>query len=470
MDSERISNSQINITLFLKDQALEKPITDLDYDSLNIAIKNDSFFKEILLDLSYSDHGIYFNDTFKLPYPSYNPYQIDLNLTIGSETYSKRSKILYYNLNKTPQIIGLFTNEKNVTRAASQTIDLIANLDQPIYGSIDGFLSLYSYSFYNSKQTINKTLTFNHDSLNNYTTIFNPSTTDPSGYAFFYILPSNDNYTNPHSPRMEFRIINNPPIIIEENSFFDYGSGNVYFNDIHTPSGSHIYRINQGTKLDFEIAVSDSVNYEDDNVNMRIFINLFIITITNDGYFMPIYPNSYIVSELNYQPTLDMYLGSFTIPSTMQYNSIYGTKSKSTAVNFDTTTNEGYLGLFYITVYDSEGGTEEFFIFLEITKQPIDITMMLLIIMAIIAVVFIVSLGIYFIRRSKYKRDYQQDYYVEVPIEEERKIARDDGFYERTIPLHGLDQGKGIYCPFCGHHIREPKKFCPNCGESLKFL
>ncbi|MHA1489993.1 MAG: zinc ribbon domain-containing protein, partial [Promethearchaeota archaeon] len=28
----------------------------------------------------------------------------------------------------------------------------------------------------------------------------------------------------------------------------------------------------------------------------------------------------------------------------------------------------------------------------------------------------------------------------------------------------------GMYCPYCGHHVRTPKKFCPNCGESLDSL
>ncbi len=470
MYSERTSDSQINLTIFLKDQTLEKPLANLDYDSLNITINNDTFSREIHLDLSYSNYGIYFNDTFNLPYPSNNPYQIDLNLTIGTETYSKYSKILYYDTNKIPKIIGLSTNKENVTRATPQTIDLIAELDQPTYGPIDGFLSLYSYSFYNAKQTINKTLTFNYDSLNNYTINFDPSTSDPSGYAIFYILPNYNNYSNPNSPRKEFRIINNPPIIIEQDSFFNYGSSNVYFDDIHTASGSYIYTVTQGTNLNFEIAVSDSVNYEDDNANMRIFINLFIITVTDDGYFMPIYPTPIVVYELNYQPTSDIHVGSFTIPSTMQYNSITGTKSKSTAVSFNTSTNKGYLGILYITIYDSEGGSEVFIIFLEISKQPVDISMILLIIIAIIAVVIIFSLGIYLKRRSKYKRVSQQEYYYQAPIEEQRKILSDDEAYDTPTPLTSLQQGKGIFCPFCGHHIEIAKKFCPYCGEALNFL
>ncbi|MFX0070403.1 MAG: S8 family serine peptidase, partial [Candidatus Hermodarchaeota archaeon] len=471
MNSERTSDSQFNITLFLKDQALEKPITNSDYDSLNLAIKmkNDSFYREIDLGLLYANFGIYFNNTFSLPYPSYNSYQIELNLTIGTETYSKYSKILYYDITKIPQIIGLYSSKENVTRASipSQTIDLIAELDKPSYGPIDGFLSLYSYSFYNSKQTINKTLTFNYDSFNNYTINFDPSTSDPSSYAIFYILPINNSYTNPNSPRKEFRIINNPPIFLEEESIFDYGSSSVYFDDIHTASGSYIYRVTQGDKLNFEIAVSDSVDYEDDNANMRIFVNLFIITITNDGYFLPIYPNPIVVNELHYQPTSDIHVGAFTIPSTMQYNSITGTKSKSTAVSFNTATNMGYLGILYITVYDSEGGSEIFLIFLEISKQPFDITMILSIILGIIAVIFVFGLGIYLKRRSNYKRVSQQEYYYQTPIEERQS---DDGFYEPISPLSGLQQATGIFCPFCGHHIKVAKKFCPRCGESLKLL
>jgi hypothetical protein len=28
---------------------------------------------------------------------------------------------------------------------------------------------------------------------------------------------------------------------------------------------------------------------------------------------------------------------------------------------------------------------------------------------------------------------------------------------------------EGMYCPFCGVHIKTPRKFCMKCGEKLKF-
>ncbi len=36
-------------------------------------------------------------------------------------------------------------------------------------------------------------------------------------------------------------------------------------------------------------------------------------------------------------------------------------------------------------------------------------------------------------------------------------------------PVPRAEKGKGFYCPFCGHFIKSPKKFCINCGETLDF-
>ncbi|MFX1260353.1 MAG: zinc-ribbon domain-containing protein, partial [Promethearchaeota archaeon] len=27
----------------------------------------------------------------------------------------------------------------------------------------------------------------------------------------------------------------------------------------------------------------------------------------------------------------------------------------------------------------------------------------------------------------------------------------------------------GLFCPYCGQKINNPKKFCPNCGKSIEF-
>lgn len=32
-----------------------------------------------------------------------------------------------------------------------------------------------------------------------------------------------------------------------------------------------------------------------------------------------------------------------------------------------------------------------------------------------------------------------------------------------------IQEGPGIYCPYCGHKIDNPIKFCPSCGESIEF-
>jgi len=81
--SERTSTSQIGISLYLKNQATESPITT--YNDLEVTIKNDADSKSIILDTSLSSEGIYFNNSFTLPSPSYTPYSIIANITIDAK-------------------------------------------------------------------------------------------------------------------------------------------------------------------------------------------------------------------------------------------------------------------------------------------------------------------------------------------------------------------------------------------------
>jgi hypothetical protein len=362
--------------------------------------------------------------------------------------------------------MDLSTSDVSITRAVGNYADLIAEMDDSTYGSIEGYLSIYSYSFQNSKSTINKTLNFSHQVSNYYRNRFIPNMSDPSGYGIYYILPVNSNYINPNSPRSFFTIINNPPEILDTSSKFNFGGFmDIYFDETESDEGSFVYSTTQGDIFNFGVDVRDSVNYEDDNFDMRVFVNLFICSVTDDGYVILIFPQSLRVSELNYRLTSDKFQGSFTIPDTLRYNTISGIKSISTATNFNIDTNEGYLALLYITVYDSEGGTDEFLILLLISGRPFDFTLIIIIVISIIALIGVVSMMVYYARRKKYPRAsrYQPSFeeYSYQPSYEEQEEG-----YITPEPVPQL--GPSMYCPFCGEYLQTLRKFCPHCGESLK--
>ncbi|MFW9822805.1 MAG: S8 family serine peptidase [Candidatus Thorarchaeota archaeon] len=465
--SERTSSSLINISVYIKDQITEVPLTTLDYDNLSVIIENGAFSEEIFLNTSLSNNGIYFNYSYNLPAPSYDPYIITINLTISSNSIIKHSKLLYYDSSKVPKINSLVANVPSITRANGQTVDLIVNLDKPSYGNFEAYLSIYSFSFFNTKKSVNKTLSFSHLIGNNYRDVFDPLTSDPSGYAVFYVMPSSDNYTNPNSPRITFQIENNPPEILKASSFFNYGSNpDITFDETEENDQSFVYSVTQGSIFNFFIDVQDTVSYEDSNSNMRVFINMFMASVNNDSFLIFILPRTLIVTELMYQSFSDVYEGIFILPNSLDYNTLEGIKTVSTAANFDTTTNQGYLGILYITVFDSEGGIDEFLIILYILGTPPDFSSFMFIIIGIVAVVGIVSMIIYYAVRRKRPRvtltePRYQDYYYQTAIETPE---------EEYITPEPVDHtGTSIYCPFCGYYVRTPKKFCPNCGESLMF-
>ncbi len=469
LTKDRISDPEIGLSIYLKNQTSESPITESEYNSLEVTISNSSLPKQILLNTTFSDNGIYFNTSYNLPYPSYTPYTIEVNLTIGTENYIKTTKILFFKQSEVPQIIDLTSdlpsNDLSITRAIGDSTYLIAELDGSSY-NVEGYLSIYSYSFYNTKESVNKTLAFSYSSPNHaYRNNFNPISIDPSGYAIYYIIPSYSNYINPNSPRYAFTIINNNPEILKVTSTFNYGgNSDISFDDTESDDGSLVYSATQGNTFNFEIDVSDLE--ETDKSNLRVFVNLFICSVTSDNFIMLISPKTIEVAELNYQFLLNKFEGSFIIPDTMQYSSIAGTKSISTAAGFDTNTNRGYLGILLITVYDSEGGYDDFIIILIISQRPVDYSLIIIIVVSIVALLGVMSMILYYARRKKYPRVTQtqpsfQEYYYRPSYDEPEEKS-----YITPEPLSQLGQ---FYCPFCGQLVATPKKFCPHCGESLMF-
>ena len=465
---DRISNSKIDLSIYLKDQNSESPITPFDYDSLKVIIKNSTFSKSIILNATFSDNGIYFNNSYNLPHPSYSPYIIEVNLTIGSNEYSKISKILYFDKIEVPQIVDLSSDDTDITRAPGDSTDLIAEMDNSTYGNITGYLSIYSYSFYNSKKSVNQTLLLSPQGSNLYSTNFDPGISDPSGFGIYYIIPVNSNYTNPNSPRYVFEIVNNPPEILEASSSFNLaGYAEVYFDETESDEGSYVYTATQGDSFNFAVNVRDSVNYEDSSSDMRVFVNLFVCSVS-DNYIFLIFPQSIEVAELNYESISGKYEGSFIIPDTMRYNSISGTKAIPTAAGFDFNTNEGYLSILYLTVFDSEGGTDEFIIILTISERPFDFSLIIIIVISIVALLGVVCLMVYYARKKRYPRATQvqpryEEYYYRPSYDEPEEEAY-------VTPESLSTVGASFYCPFCGDPIKVPKKFCPNCGESLEFF
>jgi len=204
---------------------------------------------------------------------------------------------------------------------------------------------------------------------------------------------------------------------------------------------------------------------------MRGFINLFVCSVTEDSYLILIFPKIIVVSELDYNANSDKHEGTSTIPNIMQYNSISGTKSISTAANFDDSTKKGYLGILFITVYDGEGSYDDFVIILLISGDDIDLSLVLLIVLSVIGLIFVVSLSVYFVKRGKRRKNYTQPSYGTYSYrpsyeEQEDKYSAFESD-EYFVQPQEFQIGNVSYCPYCGKIIKTPKKFCPNCGESI---
>lgn len=460
LNSERTPDSQVNISIFVKDQIGETPVSSATLNSyLNVSVENDAYFETVNM-VSTSD-GIAINNTFSLPGPSYKPYVIKVNLTIGSKTYNKTSKILYYNNSEIPKISSLLTTT-DIERNDAGTLDIDATLDGINYNAT-AYLSIYPSTYYTEEGTINKTFTL-LPNLFDYSFSYNLTSTDPPGYATFYIMPYNpsSNYYNPHSPRLISIIINHPPEFIEESSTISIDNVKlISLDETHTEDSLLVNLVGQGSQLEFIINLTDSVSYEDQNSSkMRVSVNLFMASISEDNTIVPINSKNFVLSELEYKPGSNTHYGTFEIPFTMEFSSITGTKTLSTASQYDNDAQDGYLAILLITAFDSEGESEDFLMVLLIQPSNIEFILVLIIIGVVVVLGIIggIILLVNLVRKKKKSRIstpfegyYHQDY-DDVPSQET------SDFTQKSI----------YYCPYCGFQLTTPRSFCPSCGKSLK--
>jgi hypothetical protein len=414
--------------------------------------------------MNSSSDGISFNTTLSLPTTSDKPYIIKVNLTHGGKTYYKISKILYYDSTELPQISSIFSTT-DIERSGSDSLDIDATLDGANY-DVHSYLSILPFSYYNVQGTINKTIILSNSIPNpfEYSNSYSVTSTDPSGFTIFYILPYNPsfNYYNPYSPRLVSEIVNNPPEFVEETSSFIIldSSPTIFFNETHTEDSISVIQVSQGDQIEFEINLIDSVSYEDqDSSEMRVSVNLFIVSISEDNNIVPITPRTYIYSDLVYISSSNTHNGRFIIPYTMSFSSITGTKQLSTASQYDTISQDGYLAILRITAFDSEGASEYFIIALLIQPSlALDLALILIIIGVVVVIGIIIGILLYLKRRKR-----------------TRILTSPGGYYEQyrrgdsTQESYEYIQENVYYCPYCGYQISSPRIFCPSCGKSLKF-
>jgi subtilisin family serine protease len=463
MDSENTPSSQLNLSLYIKDQTLNTPVSSTMLNSyLNVSLQNDSYYKSIKM-ISTSG-GIAINHSIFLPSPNSNPYTIDVNITIGSQTYKKSSKILYYDNNLIPQISNIIATT-NLERNGIDSLNIDATLDGITYDAI-AYLSMYPLTYYTEKGTINKTFPLSNGlpNLFEYSYGYTPTSTDVSGFAIFYILPfdSGSNYYNPYSPRIVSLINNNPPEFVEESStILIDNSQSMTFDETHTEDSLNVFTTSQGSRLDFRINITDSVLYEDqDSSEMKVSVNFFIASISEDNTIVPINPKTNIFSEMTYESSSNTHTGSFVIPYTMEFSTITGTKQLSTASQYDSVSQDGYLAFLLVTAFDSEGESEDFFIVVLIQPSlPLDLFFVLLIIGVVVVIALMLGVSMYLRKKRKS--------YLSTPSESYYEYHYNNGL---TPESYNQAPGFVSYCPYCGNPQTLGQKFCPSCGKSIPQL
>ncbi|MFW9949519.1 MAG: hypothetical protein ACFFKA_05280, partial [Candidatus Thorarchaeota archaeon] len=456
LDSPNSGNSNINLSIYAKNRSLDSLIDSTTLNTyLNVSIKNDGFYEEIL---TFSPYNGYANNyTYSLPFPNSNPYEINANITIDSHVFIKSSKYLYFDDSEIPKITNV-TSNKFIVRNGTDSLYIDVFLDAINYNCTT-YLSIYPSSYYSKTETINKTFELNNSPLNlfKYSVNYTALQSDPAGLGIFFITPQNpsSNYINPNTPRLSALFVNNPPQFNEDSSTITIDNNQVLvLSDTYEDDSLNVFSVSQGSILNLKINVSDSVDYEDqDSSNMNVSVNFFIASITQSNSLIPIDPTTNIYSLLTYDGNSNIQRGTFTIPFEMSFPSITGFKSISTVSTYNNLAQDGYIGLIWITVYDSEGESEYFIVVFLIQEG---FTFDLILAIVIIGVIMIAGIGIIIFAHVRKKKRSKFPTIPTYYLQEENQYSSEESPHANVY-----------YCPFCGQRLSGLRNFCPTCGKSL---
>jgi subtilisin family serine protease len=463
LNEYRTSDGTFEFSVYAKYQDTNLPVTSSDLSSgLDIKIGG------IGVGLTTTKDGIA-TVSYSLGSTSPDPVLIEAELTLESTLYKSESKVLYYDLASIPVIQSLKTSATAVTRESGQSLNIIADLDRYLSNNFNAYLSLFTYSFFNERKTVNDTvqLTSSLSSLepSEFSGTFDPEPNDPAGYGVFYIIPKSfNNYINPNSPRSLFLILDYAPRIVEDQSFFDYGEGDIVFDDTYSDQGSQIYQVSQGMDVNFSVEARDR---EDDSSDLKVFVILFMALITRNNSLSIMLPSTIISESLPFREGQDHHSGIFKVPAEMEFSSIEGLLNVSTATDFTPNTGGDYLALYYINVIDQDGGSidQPFAIILSI-EPGFNISsfwIVLLVIGGIVGVIIIITKT-----RKSQSRKSNQSKRDEVYFQ---PATKESSYYGKSREeSEPQSQSKELsFCPNCGEKLKSAKRFCPNCGEKLPF-
>jgi hypothetical protein len=143
----------------------------------------------------------------------------------------------------------------------------------------------------------------------------------------------------------------------------------------------------------------------------------------------------------------------------MEFSTITGAKQLSTASQYDSSSEDGYLAFLLVTVFDSEGESEDFI--LVVLVQPSltpDFLFVIIIIGVIVVIALLLGVSLYLRKRRKS--------YSSTTSDSNYQYHYDDG---STPESYDQVQGFVSYCPYCGYGLATQQNFCPVCGKSLTF-
>ncbi|MEX2681305.1 MAG: S8 family serine peptidase [Candidatus Sigynarchaeota archaeon] len=368
------------------------------------------------------------------------PYQVMLNVTIGTQQFTRSFSFSKYNRSATvPRLSAIaFSGFRgsNLTLSFDATFQ---NETVMLSGNPGDNGSPESETIFSIKTIVSSI----HDIVNSNTLTVPIGKTMPAGWYVLHFMHGTrtDVYPFETNQRTMIFVDNHNPDIDQQKTIFDGTS----LDDVDLGNG-RVRVLTARANQALQVVVAGTDNESSQGV-LSAFAMFYPICIINDtAYLMP-YGSQLIMRKLSYSAASSNFKGAITIPASVTFT------IGSNQLTRQFTSWGSFAGAVILVLRDDDGAYDLAFIFINLTSGLTIDSWLILMLVLIAGGILGLVIAMIIMRRKRSREQMANPNMV-------------SGVNNRLAVSSNL---KLRFCPYCGAEIKVKTKYCLYCGEFINF-
>ncbi|OLS13500.1 MAG: peptidase [Promethearchaeota archaeon CR_4] len=456
---ERSEDGTTAIYLYVTDGTTGLPVTGLKAgETLNLTSSNPAILDvvdfvnvtEMLL-----PSGIYVNASYSLLLgPSTSPYFLNTSANVNTVLRNATGAVIWTTPTP-PRFSTISQNKDEIDRNPTSSSGLlsVSLTNATSLSNLQLYAGSAALSAFNVKAQYSFTKSVSYSGGSEFNTLLDARGHTSGLYAYFYEGNNSAGYTNIYSQRSSFIVVNYDPVIDETLSYF----GKISFDTMKTDDDRYIIQTaRQLNTYSFSVSTTDEVDYEDSDNQLTGVVVFFPVYELNGTLGLLIGNGRLPWEDYSYNAGTGQLEGQITIPRSVTYP-----KGDGTNIVKSTVSSGNYMAILEIVVMDTEGGSTDYVVILNLMVAPPSLTV-IFIIVGIIGGVAVLAL-ILAVRHRARQRGYGTRY--QSPYESSNaSLGQMEYGYAPQEQVFPPPNGLRKFCISCGQPIPIEAKQCPHCG------